>query len=122
MLSHRPLIIFACQHYLTASVAPAKVGFLHPAVRQQLRASAGHGDGSGFQHVGKVRDLQRHIGVLLHQQHRNALPVDFLNDFENILHHQRRKAQGRFIPSPSGAAGDGFMNIPDGIDEELPFN
>lgn len=24
-------------------------------------------------------------------------------------------------PAPSGA-GDGFMNIPDGIDEELPFN
>lgn len=24
-------------------------------------------------------------------------------------------------PAP-GAAGDGFMNIPDGIDEELPFN
>ena len=33
-----------------------------------------------------------------------------------------------FIPASSGAgqdqgdAGDGFMNIPDGIDEELPFN
>ncbi|MCI8375479.1 MAG: single-stranded DNA-binding protein [Lachnospiraceae bacterium] len=26
------------------------------------------------------------------------------------------------MPEPSGAAGDGFMNIPDGIDEELPFN
>ena len=26
------------------------------------------------------------------------------------------------IPSPSQAANDGFMNIPDGIDEELPFN
>lgn len=25
-------------------------------------------------------------------------------------------------PTPSVAAGDGFMNIPDGIDEELPFN
>ena len=25
-------------------------------------------------------------------------------------------------PSPSSAAGDGFMNIPDGIDEELPFS
>ena len=24
-------------------------------------------------------------------------------------------------PMPSAAAGDGFMNIPDGIDEELPF-
>lgn len=26
------------------------------------------------------------------------------------------------IPSPSNASDDGFMNIPDGIDEELPFN
>ena len=25
-------------------------------------------------------------------------------------------------PAPSTPAGDGFMNIPDGIDEELPFN
>ena len=25
-------------------------------------------------------------------------------------------------PQPSAAASDGFMNIPDGIDEELPFN
>jgi len=25
-------------------------------------------------------------------------------------------------PAPSADAGDGFMNIPDGIDEELPFN
>lgn len=27
-----------------------------------------------------------------------------------------------FSPEPSSAMGDGFMNIPDGIDEELPFN
>lgn len=25
-------------------------------------------------------------------------------------------------PDPSAASDDGFMNIPDGIDEELPFN
>ena len=25
-------------------------------------------------------------------------------------------------PTPSAAVGNGFMNIPDGIDEELPFN
>lgn len=30
-------------------------------------------------------------------------------------------AGGSRAPQPSGA-GDGFMNIPDGIDEELPFN
>ena len=28
---------------------------------------------------------------------------------------------GQNFQTPSGA-GDGFMNIPDGIDEELPFN
>ena len=26
------------------------------------------------------------------------------------------------MPAPNASAGDGFMNIPDGIDEELPFN
>jgi single-strand DNA-binding protein len=25
-------------------------------------------------------------------------------------------------PAPTGDAGDGFMNIPEGIEEELPFN
>ena len=30
-------------------------------------------------------------------------------------------AGGNSMAAPSGA-GDGFMNIPDGIDEELPFN
>lgn len=26
------------------------------------------------------------------------------------------------MPAPNASAGDGFMNIPDGVDEELPFN
>lgn len=30
--------------------------------------------------------------------------------------------QSQGAPSMTGGAGDGFMNIPDGIDEELPFN
>lgn len=30
--------------------------------------------------------------------------------------------QGNSRPQPSMASGDGFMNIPDGIDEGLPFN
>ena len=29
---------------------------------------------------------------------------------------------GNYNRPVSGGAGDGFMNIPDGIDEELPFN
>lgn len=48
---------------------------------------------------------------------------------ENIEFAESKNASGGgdsynapSAPSPSGAAGDGFMNIPDGIDEELPFN
>jgi single-strand DNA-binding protein len=36
--------------------------------------------------------------------------------------HQQSGYQKDFRPEPSSAMGDGFMNIPDGIDEELPFN
>lgn len=39
---------------------------------------------------------------------------------ENSGFHGASAAPSR--PEPSMAAGDGFMNIPDGIDEELPFN
>ncbi len=33
-----------------------------------------------------------------------------------------RQAAPASAPAPVSDAGDGFMNIPDGIDEELPFN
>ena len=31
-------------------------------------------------------------------------------------------AMGASAPQPSAASGDGFMNIPDGLEEELPFS
>ena len=34
----------------------------------------------------------------------------------------RANFQHQAAPAPSADAGDGFMNIPDGLDEELPFN
>jgi single-strand DNA-binding protein len=36
--------------------------------------------------------------------------------------YQQNGNHREFKPEPSSAMGDGFMNIPDGIDEELPFN
>lgn len=38
---------------------------------------------------------------------------------------ESKNSEGSFAPAARpepAAAGDGFMNIPDGIDEELPFN
>ena len=34
----------------------------------------------------------------------------------------KKDATGSNRPEPSSTPGDGFMNIPDGIDESLPFN
>ena len=36
--------------------------------------------------------------------------------------YQNNSYQAAPAPSPSVDIGDGFMNIPDGIDEELPFS
>ena len=36
--------------------------------------------------------------------------------------HPQAAAPAPSMPTPGAASADGFMNIPDGIDEELPFN
>lgn len=36
--------------------------------------------------------------------------------------HPRAEAPAPSMPNPGAASTDGFMNIPDGIDVELPFN
>ena len=35
--------------------------------------------------------------------------------------HPQTSAPAPSMPAPGAASADGFMNIPDGIDEELPF-
>ena len=35
--------------------------------------------------------------------------------------HPQTSAPAPSMPGPGAASADGFMNIPDGIDEELPF-
>lgn len=45
-------------------------------------------------------------------------------EFAESLAEQERNRRAQEQPSPYGSAStdDGFANIPDGIDEELPFN
>lgn len=44
---------------------------------------------------------------------------EFAESKNNSGGYQHQQGEGQQIPS---SLGDGFMNIPDGIDEELPFN
>lgn len=43
-------------------------------------------------------------------------------EFAESRSEQEGKNNSAPAPAPSSNEGDGFMNIPDGIDEELPFN
>lgn len=47
--------------------------------------------------------------------------IEFAESKNSAANNDGGYSGGGFKPEPSGA-GDGFMNIPDGIDEELPFN
>ncbi|HHT89172.1 MAG TPA: single-stranded DNA-binding protein [Clostridiales bacterium] len=48
--------------------------------------------------------------------------VEFAESKANSPNAAGNDYQKDFMPEPSSAMGEGFMNIPDGIDEELPFN
>ena len=47
---------------------------------------------------------------------------EFASEHAGGFQPQNNSNPFQSAPAPSAAAGDGFMNIPDGIDEELPFN
>lgn len=51
-----------------------------------------------------------------------AEEVEFAESKVAAAEHSAGGYQPVSRPEPSQAVGDGFMNIPDGIDEELPFN
>lgn len=51
--------------------------------------------------------------------------TDIVVENTEFAESKTASTNGGFAPAPSpvpSAASDGFMNIPDGIDEELPFN
>lgn len=52
---------------------------------------------------------------------KNASAGNNDGGYNNSYNNGGGYAGGGNVPAASGA-GDGFMNIPDGIDEELPFN
>ena len=50
-------------------------------------------DAAVLQHVGAVRDLERHRDVLLDQQDGEAALVEQADGVQHLLHHQRREAE-----------------------------
>ena len=69
---------------------------------RQACAGIFHHDAADFQHIAEIRDLQRHVGVLLDQQDGHAaLAVDAHHDIENFPGELGRQARGSARPSGS---------------------
>src|SRR5438128_407707 len=70
-----------------------EIGLPHAVVVQELAARAAHDDAAVLEHVGALRDLERHGDVLLDQQDGEAALVEEVDGAQHLLHHQRGEAE-----------------------------
>src|SRR6266508_3967859 len=75
----------------------AKIGTLDDFVLRQFTWSSGERHATLFHEIEMVRDLQRQMGVLLDQENRHALAVQFGDDTEDFLDDDRSQAERRLI-------------------------
>lgn len=59
-------------------------------------------------------------GSYTNKDGQKVYTTDIVVEEHEFCESKAQETQSR--PEPSTSSGDGFMNIPDGIDEELPFN
>src|SRR5258706_16018683 len=67
----------------------AKIGALDDFVLRQFTGISGERHATLFHEIEMVRDLQRQMGVLLDQENRHALAVQFGDDTEDFLDDDR---------------------------------
>src|SRR3990170_4320945 len=65
----------------------------HVRIGCQVGGGVGEDHPAGLEHVTAVRDFERLLGVLLHEQHRRPLGVDLANDAEDLLDEDRGETQ-----------------------------
>src|SRR5207245_6765128 len=75
----------------------AQVCLAHLGAAEQLLPGAALHHLPGLEDVPVVRDPQRQVGILLHQQDGHARPVDLLDDAEDGLGDLRREPQRRLV-------------------------
>ena len=73
--------------------------------------------GVKFEIIGRIQ-----TGSYNNKDGQRVYTTDVVVESAEFAENKKTSDGSAPAPAPSGAAGDGFMNIPDGIDEELPFN
>src|SRR5262249_9382159 len=73
-----------------ALLLSAEIELPNVVLHHQAHAGICHHNAADLQHVAVVSNLQRHVGVLLHQQDGNAaLAVDSHDDVKDLLYQLR---------------------------------
>src|SRR5262245_18699913 len=81
-----------------ALVPGPEVELLDVVLLEEVRAAALHDDPADLQHVAVVGGVQRHVSILLHEEHRHApLAVDAPDDLEDLLDELGRQAEGLLV-------------------------
>ena len=89
--------------FYTIFCLAAQICAAHALVGQQFSTGALHDHTARLKDVGTVCHGKSHLCVLLHQQDGHAFLVHVLDDVEDLLHQQRRKAHGRLVQHQHGS-------------------
>src|SRR6185503_458431 len=89
-----PVALRVAVGFAAADVVQAEVELLDVGILRERLGAAFEHDAAGLDDVAMVRELERERGVLLHQQHRDALGFrQPPHDAENLLGEHRREAE-----------------------------
>src|SRR5262245_50820394 len=75
----------------------AEVRLAHLGIGKKGLGAVGERDETALHHVAAMADLERELGVLLHQQQRHALRGDRAYGLEDLLHHLWREPHAGFV-------------------------
>src|SRR5439155_8815108 len=76
---------------------PSQVRLLHLFVLEQAGGFVLEAHAAGLEHVAAARDRERHVRVLLDQEHSDAALVDLADGPEDLAHQERREAERRLV-------------------------
>ena len=75
----------------------SEIGCAHAGIVEQIAPGSAMRDTTGLDHITAVGNGKRGIGILLHQQHRNPLPLQSADDRKNLVDQDRRKPHRRLV-------------------------
>src|ERR1700692_239598 len=85
------------QRSASVAASTAKVGLSQVLVLQELLGGAAQDATAGRKDVAAIDNRERHVRILLHDQHRDAGLVHLLDDLEASLDKNRREPHRRLV-------------------------